>query len=510
MRRFSKHIFCACLFLLVFIFFGVQDFSRAPIKYNVVLISIDSLRADHMSLYGYDRTTTPAIDAFAKRAVVFNSFFSTSMITPISEVSVHTGMYPFSSGVVNFESTLPPTVQTLAEVLKEQGWQTASFGSSVEFNMGGIRTSLSRGFDTYIGNNNTLNAPLPWYGRGGSRVLEALTWTKNAVKNKQPFFLWLHVGSVHWPYGQDEPPHFTDPSYDGRMRLGSIPEKGVPQLRPLFVERYGSIWQGKEYRPNRGVISADASNDLAYITDRYDDGIVKTDRELKPILDFLSESEIEENTIVIIQSEHGEGLGERGYVAHYDISDTETRTPLILKIPSVDPQHVDALASGVDVFPTVLSALGLHAPHVDGVDFMPFITGASATPPREEVYLTRSPLWERILVQAEPWLQPFVDQDTVHHFHDTAVRTNEWKLVHRSAREVERIYSWYGYLTSGTIVRPEYELYHVSVDPYERADVHAIYPEVVKELQSKLDAFEMATEGTQELPASGGLLQPYF
>lgn len=117
---------------------------------NVILISIDSLRADHLSAYGYSRKTTPNIDDLAKEGVLFKNYFSQSYLTPVSEMSVHTGMYPSSSGLIGFDTILPNNVLTLAQILKKYGYQSAAFGNSPEFIIfEALKDSFNRGFDSY-------------------------------------------------------------------------------------------------------------------------------------------------------------------------------------------------------------------------------------------------------------------------------------------------------------------------------------------------------------------------
>ncbi len=508
-RTLYVRIFLSAICLGVCLLSARNYTSTLPLGYNVVLISIDSLRTDHMSLYGYERPTTPTIDAYAKGAAVFDNYFSTSMITPISEMSVQTGTYPFTSGLINFESILSPKVETLAEVLHAHGWKTASFGSSVEFDLPVSKIDFSRGFDAYVGNVNLKEKPLPWFGRNDSHIDEALAWARNASYGTQPFFLWLRIGSAHWPYGYDEPAHVTDPAYDGPMKA-DMSSPTEQEMISMFSQRYGTIWNGREYGVNAGRSSAGVQEDISYITDRYDDGIIKTDRELAPLLAFLSQTYIADRTIVIIESEHGEGLGERGYVAHYDISDDETHVPLIIKAPLLRPQNVQDLISGVDVFPTLMAALHLPQKKVDGINFLPRLSGASSTTPRGEIFLTRTPLWERILSTEVPWLLPLVPKDNAANYHDTALRTDEWKLVHRTARQAEEQYSWYGHMSGVPVVRPEYELYHMPTDPHETMNVYAEYPQIAEALKEKLLSWERITEGRSTIQMKPGSLQPYF
>jgi arylsulfatase A-like enzyme len=480
---------------------------KIPSKpWNVILVSIDSLRADHMSLYGYKLATTPTIDSWAKEAVVFENYFATSYLTPISELSVHTGLYPFSNGVINFQSTLKPEIFTLAQILKTHGWQTAAIGSSPEFaSYPAIKESIARGFDLY---NLSMPSLEKFNGRGNDPLAVSIEWLLKARRNSKPFFLWLSLGSVHWPYGQDAPIKFAAKEYNGFL-------KNTAQQQ---LSTYGFIFKGKKYQynPVKELISFDknvADKDIDYVIGRYDDGILHTDAMLDKLFNYLKKNQLDRNTIVVLQSEHGEGMGERGYILHYDIYDEQVHTPLIIKAPNITARRMSELASGVDVLPTILDLLNLPTPEtVEGVSFAPYLLGAEKGP-REEVYITRTPLWERVMTAFHyKQLDGFVKEDNVQHFYDTAVRTNQLKLIHRVSRDAQKKWSWLNNFVKEKIFPPEYELYDVVHDGFEKKDLYQIRfkdPDVV-DLKNKLNTWEKNINIFKPTVAPEQQIQPYF
>ena len=145
----SKKIFIF-IFLIVLILLGTLFYFFNKKSYNIVLISVDSLRADHMSLYGYKRRTTPNLELLSKKAFVAENYNSTSYLTPISEGSVQTGLYTEINGITNFKKHFSKNIRTAAEILKANSYDTAAFGTSPEFRIWkGISLSFSRGFDIF-------------------------------------------------------------------------------------------------------------------------------------------------------------------------------------------------------------------------------------------------------------------------------------------------------------------------------------------------------------------------
>lgn len=489
-------------------------------KCNVILISLDSFRPDHTSLYGYARDTTPNIDRFAKSAFVFDSYFAASYLTPISEMSVHTGKYPFANGVINFQAPLKKDVKTMAQILHEQGYRTAAFGSSPEFRYyEALLKNFSRGFDRYEV-APMVRAPERPSLPDWKPIDQWLT------KDQKPFFLWLAIGNAHWPYGQDAPLRFTSPSYRGPLR-------NIPLASPLLTHIDGTTlykfrtenvtgWYGMTgYTPQPHIpawapktnitLTAD---DFSYIKDRYDDGVRNADQYLQKLFSALSRYQLLQNTIVIIQSEHGEELGEHGHIAHDDIWEATTRVPLIIKNPVLaGDRRIPDLISGVDILPTLLDFLGIKGMATDGESFAVSLSGKSDSFSRREVFITRTPLFERLLATpGNPHrVREFITKDDAEHFYDTAIRTAEWKLIHRKARGMLDKFSWWSYLTGQAERRKEYELYNLRNDPGEHENILQKFPEIAKVLLLKLEVWELRTAPKENLPPQNTKeIQEYF
>jgi arylsulfatase A-like enzyme len=195
---------------------------------------------------------------------------------------------------------------------------------------------------------------------------------------------------------------------------------------------------------------------------------------------------------------------------HYDIYDEQTHTPLIIKTPKLKPAQITSLASGVDVLPTLLSILNIPAPETEGYDLLPHISGR-ANSPREAVYITRTAMWERIMSDYEG-LAEFLALDDKEHFADVAIRTLNWKLIHRRAHKTMEKWGWHNYLTGAQKPIPEYELYNLDLDPKEKNNIYERErqnPEVVY-VQNKLEQWEQV-QFKQKLPPQNTLeIQPYF
>ncbi|HXK37470.1 MAG TPA: sulfatase [Candidatus Paceibacterota bacterium] len=506
-RRIHHHFRIALLLIPLVLFAGYLCISyllpTKPAKpLNVILISIDSLRADHMGIYGYSRDTTPHIDKWSKEAVVFNNYFSTSHLTPISEVSVHTGKYPFTTGVVNFQETLPTSTPNLARLLKDHGYQTAAFGTSPEFKGYNAGHSLSRGFDRYVFSEATASE---FNGRDKNLIGDSIDWISVVSASSSPFFLWLPIGSVHWPYGQSEPHHFSSSTYDGYFKTAS---KNTWKLVDHLFEN--TVFARRGPQAKFEPIAQLGKNDFDFIVGRYDDGILMTDRRIGQLFSFLKESGIDKNTIVILESEHGEGLNERGYVLHYDIFDEQTHTPLIIKSPMLNPGRIDGLVSGVDIIPTLLALLTFPQIETEGYDLSPYIMGR-ANNPREAVYITRTSMWERVMSYYEG-LEGFLALDDQEHFADVAIRTHDWKLIHRRAHRALDRWAWHNNFRASPQSYSEYELYHLGTDPRETNNIYTRErenPEIIY-LEEKLKQWERE-QFKMKLPAQTTLeIQPYF
>jgi arylsulfatase A-like enzyme/Tfp pilus assembly protein PilF len=282
--------------------------------YNLLLVTLDTLRADHLPAYGYDGVATPFIDRLAREGVRFERVTTTVPVTLPAHASIMTGTNPFTHGVRNNGAfVLADGATTLAEVLQGGGYATGGFIGAVVLES---PFGIAQGFDTYDGLAQYQAASGDESGErpGEEVVARAGGWIR---AQQQPFFAWVHMYDPHDPY---EPP-----------------------------EPYASRYPGSPY-----------DGEIAYV-----------DEMVGRLLQALEEAGAADNTLVVVTADHGEGLGDHGEQGHaFFVYDSTVRVPLILWGPGVVPAGVvpTAPASVVDIFPTVLSLLGLPAAPVDGED----------------------------------------------------------------------------------------------------------------------------------------------
>lgn len=295
---------------------------------NVVVITIDTLRADRIGAYGYAKARTPNIDGLAASGVRFEKAYSPVPITLPSHASLMTGTYPMRTGMHDFSGNkLDPALPTLATLLKAQGYSTGAVVGAAVLDR---RFGLNQGFDFYYDNfdfNRMLETNLDAMERPGSVVVDqALGWLrKNSTRR---FFLWVHLYDPHHPYNPPAPynTQFKDDLYNG---------------------------------------------EIAY-----------TDVQIGRLLGYLRRAGLASNTLIVLAGDHGEGLGEHGEKTHgFFIYNSTLHVPLLMKLPgsgAVAKKVVADNVSLVDVLPTVLDALRMPVPaHVQGRNLMPLIKGKS-------------------------------------------------------------------------------------------------------------------------------------
>lgn len=315
-----------------------QDPSRP--RRNVVLISLDSLRADHVGAYGYSRDTSPNFDRFAKEGVLFRNAFATSPWTLPTHMTMFTGRSQLSHGVAEDTRILSTAIPTLGQIFQAAGYSTAGFVSGPYL---AGHYGYKRGMETYIDLSEA-------YGKGPearAAVLSpeintrALDWLDQ--NGDKPFFLFLHYFDIHYDF-VPPPPYDTmfDPDYTGTMD------------GRRFIER-------KDVHPGMD------KRDLDHIRALYDGEIRFTDAHVGRILDRLREKGRFEDTVVMILADHGDEFFEHGNKGHHrTVYDEVLHIPFALRLPDGTGAgtSVDAQVSLIDVLPTLLDAAGLP-PHVD-------------------------------------------------------------------------------------------------------------------------------------------------
>ena len=302
--------------------------SRSPRPPNLLLVTIDTLRADHVGVYGAATARTPSLDALAARGTRFEQAQSTVPMTGPSHATILTGLYPPRHGVRdNVVFSLDPKHQGLGTLLKQQGYRTAAFVGAYPV---AAAFGFREGFDTF--SEDFKDSPIPGSGaqRPASDVLEAtLAWLAAPGGADAPYFVWMHLYDPHAPYDPPEP--------------------------------YRTAFAGRPY----------------------DGEIAFTDAQLGRLFDWLRSSGHEADTVVAVLSDHGESLGEHGEVTHAVLLYEATlHVPLLLAGPGVPAGvTVPARVTTVDVAPTLLRLLGLTPPPaMTGRDLRPALRGERLPP----------------------------------------------------------------------------------------------------------------------------------
>ena len=300
----------------------VREKKRPP---NVILISIDTLRADRLGCYGYRKPTSPNLDRFAGNCFIFTEAISQSSWTLPSHMSILTSLYPGTHKVGGIERSLDPKITTLTQILKKAGYQTAGF---VDAKFVGAHYGFNRGFDVYRNKN----------GKGIDRVLPlAEEWLRQHYKKS--FFLFFHVFDCHCPYTPpEEISRSFSPDYEGDLNLKG--KCGNPHLNAL------------ELTPE----------DIRYISEQYDGEIRSVDTEIQKLFDLIGELGLYRNTLIILLSDHGEEFKEHGQIGHQrSVYHELMHIPLIIRLPGSSPPagRITSRVESIDIMPTVLDFLGL-------------------------------------------------------------------------------------------------------------------------------------------------------
>ncbi len=308
---------------------------------NLLLLTVDALRPDHMSCYGYIRQTSPAIDRLAARGVVFDQAFTYWPKTRGSFAAMFTSLYASQHGLTVRDRDLPEYNKTLAEVLLENGYRTAAAVDN-----GNLDRALgfAQGFERYEQVWLTADTEVDRTEALTRFALDFLV----AEGDSRPFFLWVHYVNPHAPY---EPPE----DILNRFQNDELVPRG-PELAPV-VGYHGGV--------NRHLHRPGANRWGDYI-DRYDAEVAQADRHIGRILDALEATPRKDSTLVVFTSDHGESLGEHGYFFDhgFDLFNPSLKVPLILSLPGILPaeERSQAVVSTLDIFPTVLDLAQVSFP----------------------------------------------------------------------------------------------------------------------------------------------------
>jgi arylsulfatase A-like enzyme len=437
---------------------------------NVILISIDALRPDHLSCYGYPAHTSPHIDSLAELGVTFRQAVSVATFTSGSVASFLTSTYPCEHGVRANGETLKPSSVTLAEALKLVGYRTGGVSANRALR---ADKGFSQGFDFYElpGENRwgflgrlLLYRILNTYSRirdiGARSVTEAaIDWVGR--HRQERFFLWLHYMDTHGP--QVAPPQYLQRfgvgDFAGDRFWGGVVNLREGQRRVML----------EGMNPAQKLSSPELERQRAV----YDAGLAYADDQIGVLVDKLKEWGIFERTLVIITADHGEALGERNQVGHAHVPyENALRVPLILCCPSRLPhgETRNDLVCLLDLMPTVLEAAGIRLPlHLAGRSVW---TRERTGEARGRVVYTEGTSPDAYFLKYYPTTLPGVMGKV------RTLRTERWKLIYWP-RQGEH----------------HWELYDLRADPLEARDSYAEQADTARAYQTMLIAHLLATEG---------------
>ena len=382
---------------------AVRD-GRRP---SILLISIDTLRADHLGSYGwapYDEPVSPAIDALAAEGVTFDEYYAPRGQTTPSLCSMMSGKYPSGHGVRDNGQRFAKGQKTLVERLGELGYETFAFVSRIPTNEVG---HPARGAHVIEGGSKHPDGTKA-VGQNESDAIvadKALAWLESEQPGaERPFFGWVHFYAVHKPYSPP-PPYDTmfTGDYAGALKPGKKlhPGKVVAELNRAALEQ-----------------TALSEEDHRFVLALYDGGIRSTDRHVARLVEKLEERGLAEETIVIVTSDHGEELGEhQNYYFHGNsVYDGTLRIPLIVRWPGhlAPGSRFPHLTQNVDLVPTLLDWIGVEVPEeLEGVSLAPWLVPGAEPEgiPREYAFLE----WQDMIWGVRtPEFKYIINPDGVH------------------------------------------------------------------------------------------------
>jgi len=488
----------ALIYLGLLIFnIDIQSLFRRPVcnHCNVILISLDTLGAEHLPCYGYDRNTAPNLCNFAKNNILFSNAFSNASWTLPSHFSIFTSLYPKHHIMVNdvnhqimagdFTNKLDPSIITMAEYFKKANYKTIYIGPITDPTLS-LQRGIGKGFENIFDSLHP-NYTLESWDKGISQLI-----ANN--KKKENTFLFLHTYWVHDPYLVDDVPdgnikriytknfypdislnrdsyykfsqNFLDfilVNYENKIKTDDVYERKNDQniinslraakslieaekiylkLIPNFSTREGffSEFYFKNINKSNMAISYDKS--------LYDELIYRLDKQMTLIFSITSNTELANNTIIIITSDHGEEFMEHGSLGHPadHLYNTITAIPLIMYVPGIKQKKIDNLVQSIDILPTILNLTGIKNSnnYFDGIDLTDSILGRWF-PKKNDYLISEGP--------------------------NDSIRNDRWKLYVDNLQRKKNIN----------------ELYDLYKDPREKSNIAKENPKIVKDLQDKLD-----------------------
>jgi len=395
---------------------------------NVILVTVDCLRPDHMSCYGYDRETTPALDKLARDGAVFTSMYAQAPWTAPGLVSSLTGLYPAVHGVDGNGKTLPESVDTLLDLFRDRGYKVPDFNY----------ITIDPTFHN-LGAEPVTDIDVP--GLGEIRALNQ--WIN--VHHWEPFCIWYHYRRVHLPYDPPEQFRIFPPADDPEAE----PPPEIQAVQKEVIIPYDSVSFSEESKQ--------------WLDALYDAQLRQLDRFIDGLRYRLALHHLLKHTLIIITADHAEELLDHGFVGHGSTAvhatmyDEVLRIPLVIYCPRVVPKGrvLDVMAQQVDLVPTVCELVGIPVPEN--------VQGRSLVPAMHDERLDDVPVF------AETVEGGYQAKDEMKSTWLRSVRTREWKLIHKTSPAGDT-----------------FELYDLVRDPAEQRNVFSANSAIAGELLTEL------------------------
>jgi arylsulfatase A-like enzyme len=410
-----------------------------PKKPNVLLVTIETLRADHVGSHGYGRNTTPNLDRLARQGGSFETVVAQAPFTLPSLSSLMTALTPPLHGVRNHPGVLRDGLETLAERFRAAGYDTAAMTRHTWLRN---KSGLDQGFEEY--HNNKFSAGLD----ARSLALAGVDWLTAHRASDRPFFLWLHFLDPHLPYTPSYPYSVLfDDAHRGDAQVKQLRSMIALDREDFVPTPYADLAGGPYYdlvlpqypdnrilldlafwRRSRGRIFFNkglySRKEVSEFVDLYDGAIQYTDDNLGRILQALDELGLASSTVVAVTGDHGEALGDHGLFFTHDFTlyDEVLRVPLVIRAPGIEPgQVVTQQVRLMDLGPTLLDLAGAEPfEQVEGVSLAPILRGGSI------------PFLDA-LAESAPSRPQFPEQDRVYFPGNKGkwrmVRTDRFKLI---------------------------------------------------------------------------------
>jgi arylsulfatase A-like enzyme len=421
-------VFAAALAVFGFRHIDLRPFPKttAAIPARIILIGIDTLRADHLSCYGYSRQTSPGLDALAREGVRFENAYSSAPWTLPAMTSIFTSLPPPQHGIEARDLHLDHSVPTLAGAFTSQNWPTSAFITHI---------FVSHIFGLNSGFQEFQELSIDWSFQEGSQLkaeqLNAHVFPWLDTHRNKKFFLYLHYFDPHWDYDPPAPydRKFTNPNY-----------KGPASGKFSYLRKY--------LRTSDGL----TPEDIQHVVDLYDGEIAYTDYHLSKLFEKLKAMQMWDDSLVVVLADHGEEFKEHGSFHHHTLYREALHVPVILKPPGGRPRDWRAVVTErmqtIDIGPTLLQMSGLKIPQsFRGSSIIPLMNGSIKT--------------DRIVFA----------RDKRSHSVKSAIIADQFKLI--------------DFFTDTGVLKKQ-KLFNLDSDPKELYSIEEQEPKIVKQLGKSL------------------------